>query len=84
MSIGEAIDKLIRANIKTWHKDTLLKDRHNNWSPKNLNKEEIAKIFLEARVHNAERSEMRDIIDNSCGQESFSAKVNYYGKKNSN
>jgi len=78
--LGKAISKLIMANIKTWHRDTLLKDRHNRWDPKKLTKEEIAKIFLQARVHNAERSAARDEIDNLCGEETFSGKVNYHVK----
>ena len=78
--LGKAVSKLIMANIKTWHRDTLLKDRHNKWDPKKLTKEEIAKIFLKARVYNAQRSDARDAIDNLCGKETFSGKVNYYGK----
>ena len=39
---------------------------------------EKAKIFLQARVSNAERSKVRDEIDNSLGEAVFSGKIKYH------
>jgi hypothetical protein len=79
--LGKKIDELILANIRTWHKDTILKDRKGDLRTNlKLTAKEKAEIFLQARVHNAERAHSRDEIDNLCGEETFSGKVNYYGK----
>jgi len=85
MSLGEKINQLIQANIKTWHKDTILKDRHNNLrTDLDMSSEERAKVFLDARKFNRERAKVKDEIDTICGEQTFSEKVNYYNEPKTN
>jgi hypothetical protein len=76
---GNVIEGLILANIKTWHKDTLLKDRNGELrTDLKLSAKEKSEIFLQARVYNSERADARDAIDNKLGEQVFSGKVNYH------
>jgi len=72
MRLAELVDTLIHTNIEIWHKDTLVR------SEVDISLEEKAKLFLDARVLNSLRNDLRDEIDNRVGQKSCSVKVNYY------
>jgi hypothetical protein len=73
MNLGQKINELINTNIKIWHKDTLVRTNSK------ISRVEKAKLFLEARILNTQRSEVRDDIDNTLGEETCSRKVGYYG-----
>jgi hypothetical protein len=73
MNLGSLVQNLIRTNIAIWHKDTLVRNGAN------IPLAEKARLFLSARILNSDRNDLRDIIDVSLGQKSYSKKVNYYG-----
>ena len=70
-----SINSLIITNIAIWHKDTLVR------SGANIDLEQKARLFLDARVLNSKRNRLRDNIDTSVGCVNYSTKINYYGEK---
>jgi len=72
MKLAELVDTLIHTNIEIWHKDTLVRTNAD------ISLEEKAKLFLDARVLNSQRNDLRDSIDICVGHNSCSSKVNYH------
>lgn len=76
MNISKEIGKLIKTNIKIWHKDAVVRNEEEKGV--GVSKEEKGRIFLEARILNSERSDIRFGIDSffKCG--TCDTKLNYF------
>jgi len=70
-----SINSLLITNIAIWHKDTLVR------SGADIPLDKKARLFLDARVLNSERNNLRDTIDTLVGCINYSTKINYYGEK---
>lgn len=66
------IEDLIKTNIEIWHKDTLVRSKAD------IPRSKKGDLYLQARVFNAQRGDLKDRIDDMFGDVSFSKKVNYY------
>lgn len=75
MSIGQLIDKLTLINIKTWHEDTKVRNRHKLSVP--LTDAEIGELSVAGRRLNRQRSEVRYAINQFFGEAMEDRKINY-------
>lgn len=76
MTIGELINELIWDNIKVWHTATLIRKENRD----DMSLEDIARIYLECRVYNTDRSRHRTELDLRVGEGFDDNKVNYLEK----
>lgn len=78
MSLGEDIDLLIRKHIELWHEATKIKDFNGNLI-KDMSSEDRVKVFLNIRMLNSDRAQVRDKINKICNSGYPDPKINYTG-----
>jgi hypothetical protein len=75
MTIGQLIEKLALINIREWHEDTKVRNRHS--LPIKLTNAEIGKLSRAGRELNRQRADTRYEINSFFGEITEDRKIRY-------